>query len=134
MCVFWECTRFAILFKVLTFTFWNPCTNKSCLINLCRLHQVQYLKVFASKASDLNWAKRTSIQFQYAIYFTRNFRYPFLHFLGSFYLRLALFVYSIKVCALFLGIKKGAVLFCNVYEFFRDNRFLSTLHCKCAFQ
>ena len=51
-------------------------------------------------------------------------------FLGSFYLGLALFVYSIKVCALFLGIKEGAVLFCNVYEFFRDNRFLSTLHCK----
>lgn len=47
-----------------------------------------------------------------------------------FFLWLALLVFAIKVCALFLGITEGAVLFCNVYEFFRDNRFLSTLHCK----
>ena len=77
---------------------------------------MQYLKVFASKASDASYKKNIrTVSIWYL--FHKNFRYPFLHFLGSFYLGLALFVYSIKVCALFLGIK-GVVLFCNVYEFF----------------
>ena len=73
--------------------------------------------------------KRTYVQFPNAIYFTR-----ILGFIS--YIFWVLFIWGwlclytpFKFVLCFLGIK-GVVLFCNVHEFFRDNRFLRTLHCK----